>query len=140
MATKIVYQINASGHFVSQVEADESPLEPGVFLIPAGCVEAAPPTPGAHQWPAWIAGAWGFVPDFRGTVGYKPTGEAITITDLGDTLESLGLSATPPPDYSAALLAGAVRISRKDARKQQQAQRLAARGDTLGALKLLNDL
>lgn len=29
--------------FVSEVVADESPLEPGIFLIPAGAVDAPPP-------------------------------------------------------------------------------------------------
>lgn len=38
-----VFQTNADGVFVGVVVADESPLEPGVFLIPAGCVEDEPP-------------------------------------------------------------------------------------------------
>ena len=38
-----VYQTNYSGLFVGESLADESPLEPGVFAIPAGCVETAPP-------------------------------------------------------------------------------------------------
>jgi hypothetical protein len=43
MVSKVVYQTNASGIFVGPCLADESPLEQGVWLIPAGCVDAPPP-------------------------------------------------------------------------------------------------
>lgn len=38
-----VYQTNPDGVFVGATEADESPLEPGVFHIPAGCTDREPP-------------------------------------------------------------------------------------------------
>ena len=38
-----VYQTDHAGVFVGVVEADESPLQPGVPLIPGGCVLDAPP-------------------------------------------------------------------------------------------------
>lgn len=139
--SKTVYQTNALGHYTGPTEADESPLEPGVFLIPAGCVEESPAIPGAHQWPAWIDGAWTFVPDFRGTVGYdRSTGEPVTVTELGKTLAELNLSPTPIPDPRLGQVAGGARIARREARTQAQAQKLNRRGDTLGALKLLNHL
>ena len=40
---KTVSQIDAAGYFVGPVLAEESPLEPGVFLIPGGAVDKAPP-------------------------------------------------------------------------------------------------
>lgn len=40
---KIVSQMDENGYFVCAVVADESPLEPGVFLIPGGAVDIAPP-------------------------------------------------------------------------------------------------
>lgn len=58
MIGKIVYQTDAEGFLVSEVIADESPLEPGVFLIPAGCVEAKPPHTANGQRAQWIGDGW----------------------------------------------------------------------------------
>lgn len=58
MAQKIVSQLDQAGYFVAPVVADESPLEPGVFLIPGGAVDKAPPAsmePGKRYRP-WGAG------------------------------------------------------------------------------------
>ena len=55
---KIVYQTDANGYFVGPTVADESPLEPGVFLIPAGAVEVEPSNiPEGHR-ARWASGAW----------------------------------------------------------------------------------
>lgn len=40
---KIVSQMDEGGYFVCAVSADESPLEPGVFLIPGGAIDILPP-------------------------------------------------------------------------------------------------
>ena len=63
MSTKTVYQTDHAGLLVGPTEADESPLEPGVWLMPAGTVQAAPPAewPLSH-WPRWNGHAWGLVP------------------------------------------------------------------------------
>ena len=49
----IVYQTNHEGIFVGYVEADESPLEPGKYLLPGGCIKKEPPTfssPNRARW------------------------------------------------------------------------------------------
>lgn len=61
MTTKIVYQYDIAGMFTGETEADESPLEPGVFLIPARCVEVAPPAYSGDQWPRWNGASWQLV-------------------------------------------------------------------------------
>ncbi|TEU23320.1 phage tail protein [Alkanindiges illinoisensis] len=59
MPNKIVYQLNITGLFVGETLADESPMEPGIFLIPAGCVELAPPESWPEdQWPRWNGFEW----------------------------------------------------------------------------------
>lgn len=61
MTTKIVYQYDIAGMFTGETEADESPMEPGVFLIPAYCVEIAPPEYSGDQWPRWNGAKWQLV-------------------------------------------------------------------------------
>jgi hypothetical protein len=41
--TKVVCQLDPEGYFAYTTVADESPLEPGVFLIPGSCVDANEP-------------------------------------------------------------------------------------------------
>lgn len=61
MKTKTVYQYDLAGMYVGPTEADESPLEPGVWLIPARCVQMAPPAVTGDQWPRWNGAAWQIV-------------------------------------------------------------------------------
>lgn len=62
MASKTVFQTNRAGLFIGTTEADESPLEPGVFHVPRGCVEAPPPAEWpADKWPRWNGREWQLV-------------------------------------------------------------------------------
>lgn len=61
--TKPVYQVDHAGLFVCTTEADESPLEPGVWHLPAGTIETPPPEQWpADRWPRWNGHAWQLVP------------------------------------------------------------------------------
>lgn len=44
MATQTVYQTDPDGYYIGPAVADESPLEPGVFLIPYGAFKTPPPS------------------------------------------------------------------------------------------------
>lgn len=59
MTTKTVWQTDDQGYLVGQTVADESPLEPGHFLIPFGAVDVKPPNTlsGNREW-RWVDGAW----------------------------------------------------------------------------------
>ena len=62
MSTKTVYQTDRAGMFAGTTPADESPLEPGVFMLPAGAVETAPPeTCPDDKWPRWNGASWDLV-------------------------------------------------------------------------------
>jgi len=54
---KQVIQLDAAGYFVGPTPAHESPLEPGVFLIPAGAVDAPMPSIPEGKLAKWD-GAW----------------------------------------------------------------------------------
>lgn len=56
------YQYDYSGMYLSVVSADESPLEPGVYLLPARSTLTAPPQEmPAGKWPRWNGVAWDLV-------------------------------------------------------------------------------
>lgn len=55
---KIVSQLDESGVFVGSTVADESPLEPGVYLMPAGAVDVAPPSVPAGKVAKFQGGKW----------------------------------------------------------------------------------
>lgn len=55
----IVYHYNAAGLYQGETEADESPLEPGVYLMPARCTQTPPPADIPEgRWPRWNGVAW----------------------------------------------------------------------------------
>ncbi len=100
--TKVVYQLDAAGIYVGPTEADRSPLdEEEVYLIPAGCVEVAPPEVPAGHVARWQDGAWDLVEDHRGETWYLD-GVAAVIAEVGDPV-ALGYSKTPPPPSMADL-------------------------------------
>ncbi|KAA8734909.1 phage tail protein [Acinetobacter qingfengensis] len=57
--SKTVYQYNYAGLYTGTTEADESPLEPGVFLLPANSTEIHPPKAWPEdQWPRFDGQSW----------------------------------------------------------------------------------
>jgi hypothetical protein len=57
MKNRTVYQ-TSNGIYIGEAVAHESPLEPGVFHIPGGCVETPPPATTADQVARWTGSAW----------------------------------------------------------------------------------
>lgn len=58
MKSKTVYQTNKEGVFIGLETSYESPLEPNIFLIPAGCVEIEPPSFKEGQYAQWEGSKW----------------------------------------------------------------------------------
>ncbi|MDD7908651.1 DUF4376 domain-containing protein [Pseudovibrio exalbescens] len=105
MSTKVVYQLDDKGYLVGEALAHESPLEAGVYHLPAGTVETPPPALSSNQAARWDGASWHTVPDHRGEAWFDTQGEAVEILDYGDP-EALGLtrSFTPPPPTTDELL------------------------------------
>lgn len=60
--SKTVYQTDNAGLYTGPTQADESPLEPGVYLLPAGAVDQPPPNEWSEdRWPRWNGVAWELV-------------------------------------------------------------------------------
>lgn len=67
-----IYNYSAiNGEFLSESVANESPLEKGVFLIPALATDIQPPTAGQNEAAIFNGISWEIVPDFRNETYYK---------------------------------------------------------------------
>jgi len=92
-----IYHYSSVTHeFFTTSQADESPLEQGVFLIPSDATSVQPPSTGINQAAIFNGSAWLIVNDFRGTVYYMPDGSRHEITVL-DSVPPLESSPNPPP-------------------------------------------
>lgn len=59
MTSKTAYQYDRAGMLTGTTEADESPLEPGVYLLPANCTLVKPPEEWPDgKWPRWMGRNW----------------------------------------------------------------------------------
>ncbi len=119
--TKTAYSYDpATGEYTGVTTANESPLEPGVYLLPAHSTEVPPPEAGDHEAALWDGEAWDLIPDWRGETRYRTdTGEKVHITDLGPLPGDV--TDVPPPDGEHVWEGGAwvlpwtVRVARKKA-------------------------
>ena len=86
--------------FTGASQADESPLEPGVYLIPAHATTIEPPAVAdgkvARYRPDDVM--WELVPDIRGT-WYDADGQAVQIDDLDADVSQLTREAPPDATY-----------------------------------------
>lgn len=82
--TKTVYQTNHLGLYVGPATADESPLEPGVFLMPGGCVDVVPPEAPEGKIQHWNGKRWQLLDYFNGLIVYNTsTREPLTLSGVG---------------------------------------------------------
>lgn len=73
---KIVSQLDADGFLVGPVTADESPLEPGVYLIPGGAIDKASPTTIAVGKRYWVVNGKWVSEDIPAAPEYPPAADA----------------------------------------------------------------
>jgi len=99
MKTKTVYQ-TANGVYVGETIAHESPLEPGVFHIPAGCIENPPPAIPEGKIAVWRNG-WALdeVPAEKKSTKPEPKPEELEaqrVSSLKAQLAALDFKAIRP--------------------------------------------
>lgn len=95
--TKKVCQLDDQGIYVGQTEADLSPEEAknGVYLMPAGCVEAEPPKEKKGFVAKWTNENWEYIENHVGETVYSvTTKESLIISDFGAIPE--GYTTIPP--------------------------------------------
>ncbi len=57
---KTVVQLDSQGYFVGTTSADESPLEPGIYLMPANTIDAELPVAAKDKLSKWDGQKWGY--------------------------------------------------------------------------------
>ena len=103
---KTIYNYDPVTHlYTGASAADESPLEPGAYLIPAHAVITEPPAAGVGKLARYDAdkGAWEVIDDIRGT-WYDADGQEVKIDDLAADVSAL--TRTAPPDETYTLVNG----------------------------------
>lgn len=87
-----------TGEYLGESEAKESPLEPGVFRIPAYATDVAPPTYTTNEIPVFSSDTWSIVEDWRGTVYWLPGDGDSNDAEVLDGREIEDLGVEPPSD------------------------------------------
>ena len=86
---KTVYQTDQTGAYLGETIAHESPLEPGVYLIPGGCVETAPPETKEGQVAVWD-GVWTLVDVPEPEKPKEPTAKDIAAKKIATRKAQIG--------------------------------------------------
>lgn len=137
--TKTVYQLDRHHCYLCTTAADRDPLDENNWLIPAGCVEAAPPETGKNQTAQWQQDSqtWRIIPDYRGQTAYRTDTwqhdgiAADTVTEPGELPE--GLTIEPPPsslhtwDSKAWVLDAETAAALKQAQQEEMWTRIKAK-------------
>ncbi|WP_308017670.1 hypothetical protein [Neisseria bergeri] len=99
MPQKTVYQLDTQNLYIGSTGADPDPLNPENWLIPAGCIETAPPEIPEHHAARWTGEGWEILEDLRGQTAYRTSdGGKTDIEEVGVLPE--GLTLIPrPSDY-----------------------------------------
>lgn len=99
---KTVYQLDAQNCYLHPTVADPDPMQPDNWLIPAGCVETAPPKTAASQVAQWQpeSQTWRVVPDLRGQTVYRTDdGSPRQIDQAGELPDDLTVHPRPSPAH-----------------------------------------
>ena len=137
--TKTVYQLDRHHCYLCTTAADRDPLVENNWLIPAGCVEVAPPQTGKNQTAQWQAESqtWRIIPDYRGQTAYRTDTwqhdgiAADTVTEPGEL--PAGLTIEPPPsslhtwDGKAWVLDAETAAALKQAQQEEMWTRIKAK-------------
>ena len=94
------YKYSQTGEFLCEIQCQESPREPGKFLIPANATTVAPPAEQAGKARVWNGEEWGYRDDNRWKTMYSINDSrqtSVMSNVLGANVPD-GWTLTPPPD------------------------------------------
>lgn len=86
--TKTVYLFDESGDLIGIYQAQESPLEPGIFITPTASTDIEPPTFTENQTCKFIEGSW-VVADVPKVIPEPPSPEEIAQIEASERFVKL---------------------------------------------------
>lgn len=89
-----------TGEYLSTGTANASPLEPGVWLLPAHASEVKPPVTAEREIALFSDGAWVVEQDWRGIELWSKATAARVQAQLGDGPDSLKATELEPPPFA----------------------------------------
>ena len=90
MTQKTVYQLDTQNLYIGSTGADPDPLNPENWLIPAGCIETAPPEIPEHHAARWTGEEWEILEDHRGQTAYRTDdGAEVQVEQVGELPDEL---------------------------------------------------
>ena len=130
--TKLVSQLDITGRFIGSAVADPSPLEPGVYLLPGGAVDANPPDIPDGMFAQWNGSGFDLIVVPVPEPVPEPEPEPLTVAqacaEIDGIAESVRLKYITPGAGQAATYIT----------KQIQAEKFKAAGYTGPALREVN--
>jgi len=96
----LIYNYNVnSGELLSYEEADQSPLEEGIFLLPSNATFIKPEG-SLGEFQAFCFNSalnvWFIVPDYRGVILYSKNDKSRVYAALGESLDEINATAVQP--------------------------------------------
>lgn len=93
-----IYNLHpGTGEYIGDGVADESPLEPGVFIIPGSSTIDAPPIFGESECAVFADGKWSVKKDLRGFEYWDAAGKLSVISEIGEEPPDGYTTEKPPP-------------------------------------------
>ena len=97
----IAYIIDKEGFIEKEIKCQESPLEPGKFLLPFYAISKPLPPLAANETVRWNGSSWVVVPDFSGKTYYSKGDGMPKIFSRGERPSDLYIDIEPPKDIAA---------------------------------------
>lgn len=97
--SKVAYLFSpVTKEYVGEYSCQESPLEPGVFLMPANSTDVKVPKAAEGQVAVWAGDEWLLKPDYRNKTVYSAQSGVIVINPNVDTYKDFWFAL--PADYA----------------------------------------
>ena len=84
----IGYRYDSNGYLTGEIQLQESPLEPGIFLMPPNTTTTAPPQTSSNQIAKFSDESWSVHPNYSDVTYYKKSDKSQKLFELGEDFDT----------------------------------------------------